>query len=408
MTGIEGRDVSQSPARPNQARFSARKAFLRIHQLIGLFVGAIFVLIGLSGGLLAFREDIDEMLNAPLMRVETPPQPVYRSLEDILAAAVAAMPPGAKVERLTMPRHPGAAATVSYLAETDDLDSFFYEMFVDPYTATIKGPRVSLQGDDTFSQPFIRILMAFHWTLLLGVNNAYVIGGLAILLCVSVLIGLYLWLPRGGDWRLGLKVKWGASAERIVYDLHRSVGAYMAAILLVMLATGAAMIFKPATRAAVSLLSTVRDEPDFGKSTPVQGKSAITVAEAVAVADKTFPDGRLLWVSLPSAPNGVYIVGKQALDEPSRSRTFRNVSVDQYSGHALRVQDRKSFTAGETFMEWLYPLHSGEAFGDVGRPITLLIGLAPLILFVTGFMRWRGKRRARRRTSARLALIDRP
>jgi uncharacterized iron-regulated membrane protein len=72
------------------------------------------------------------------------------------------------------------------------------------------------------------------------------------------------------------------------------------------------------------------------------------------------------------------------------------------------VQDRKSFTAGETFMEWLYPLHSGEAFGDVGRPITLLIGLTPLILFVTGFMRWRGKRRARRRTSAHLALIDRP
>ncbi len=62
ITGIEGRDVSQSPARPNQARFSARKAFLRIHQLIGLFVGAIFVLIGLSGGLLAFREDISCLL----------------------------------------------------------------------------------------------------------------------------------------------------------------------------------------------------------------------------------------------------------------------------------------------------------------------------------------------------------
>jgi uncharacterized iron-regulated membrane protein len=374
-----------------------RDIILHIHRTIGLFAGAVFVLIGLSGGLLAFREDIDEQLNAPLMRVETPTHMARRSPDDILAAAVAAMPPDAKLERLTMPRHPGAAATVSYLAETDDLDSTFYEMFVDPYTATVKGQRVSLHGDDAFSQPVIKILMAFHWTLLLGVNNAYIIGGLGIVLLLSVVLGAWLWRPRGGDWRLGLKVKWGASRERIVYDLHRSVGIFMAAILLVMLATGAAMIFKPATRAAVTFFSVVRGEPDFGKSTPAAGQAPIGVGEAIASADAIFPDGRVLWVLLPNAPNGVYVIGKQALDEPSRSRTFRNVGVDQYSGRVLHVQDRNSFTAGETFLEWLYPLHSGEAFGDLGRPFTLLIGVTPLILYITGLMRWRGKRRARRR-----------
>jgi uncharacterized iron-regulated membrane protein len=283
------------------------------------------------------------------------------------------------------------------MAETDDLDSYFYELFVDPYTAEVKGQRVSLHGDDTYSQPLIRILMAFHWTLLLGVNNAYIIGCLGILLLASVLVGVYLWRPRGGDWRLGLKVKWGASRERIVYDLHRSVGIYMAAVLLVMLATGVAMIFKPATRAAVGLLSTVRGEPDYGKSTLAAGQSPIGVGKAIAAADTIFPDGAVLWVLLPSTPTGVYVVGKQAADEPSRSRTFRNVGIDQYSGRVLQVQDRKSFTAGERFLEWLYPLHSGEAFGDIGRPLIFFIGLTPLILYATGFMRWRGKGRARRR-----------
>ncbi|GLI94721.1 PepSY-associated TM helix domain-containing protein [Methylocystis echinoides] len=393
------RDADEQRLMTSHSRESGRAVLLRIHQIIGLFAGAVFVLVGLSGGLLAFREDIDESLNAPLMRVETPSQPSYRSLDEILAAATAAMPPDARPEKLTLPRHPGAAATVSYLTETDDLDSFFHEMFVDPYTGKIKGQRLTLHGDDTFSQPFIRILMTFHWTLLLGVNNAYIIGALGILLCVSVLFGLYLWLPRGGDWRLGLRVKWGASKERVIYDLHRSVGAYMAAVLLVMLATGAAMIFKPTTRAVVSLFSTVRAEPDYGRSTPEPGQSPIGVGAAIAAAEKIFPDGRLLWVSLPSSPGGVYVVGKQAPDEPSRSRTFRNVGVDQYSGRVLGVQDRRGFTGGETFLEWLYPIHSGEAFGEIGRPFTLLIGLTPLVLFVTGFMRWRGKRRARRRPS---------
>ncbi|QGM96922.1 PepSY-associated TM helix domain-containing protein [Methylocystis parvus] len=382
-----------------RSRDHVRRVFLRIHQFVGLFAGAIFVLIGLSGALLAFREDIDESLNAPLMRVETPAQPVFISPDDILAAAAASMPPGAKLERLTMPRHKGAAATVGYMAETDDLDAYFYETFVDPYTAKVKGQRVSLHGDDIYSQPLIRILMAFHWTLLLGVNNAYLIGCLAIAILASVLIGVYLWLPRGGDWRLGLKVKWGASSERVVYDLHRSVGVYMAAVLLVMLATGAAMIFKPATRAAVNLFSPVGGEADFGRSAPAPGQSPIPVGAAIAAADKIFPDGRILWVSLPSAPSGVYVVGKQALDEPSRSSTFRNVGVDQYSGRVLGVQNRKNFTAGETFLEWLHPLHSGEAFGEFGRPLVFLIGLTPLLLYMTGFMRWRGKGRARRRAS---------
>lgn len=391
-----GRDV-ESKLRGARRRERGRKIFLQIHRTIGLFAGAIFVLVGLSGGILAFREDIDEGLNASLMRVDMPAQPSYRPLDEILAAAVAAMPEDGKVERLTMPRHSRSAVAITYLVETDDLDTYLYEIFVDPYTAKVTGRRINLHGDDPFSQPFIPIIMTFHWTLLLGVNNAYLLGCVGILVFISILVGLYLWRPRNGDWRLGLKVKWGASPERIVYDIHRSVGVYCAALLLVMLFTGVAMIFKPATRAAAALFSPVRADPDFGKSTPIPGRSPIGVGEAVAVADKVFPDGRLHWILLPSAPNGVYVVGKQSSDEPNRTKTFRNVGVDQYSGAVLHVQDRDAFTAGEKFLEWLFPLHSGEAFGEIGRPIVLLVGLTPLILYVTGFLRWRRLRRARKR-----------
>lgn len=397
MVELAGDTGGRGSARTKPPQAAARLFLLKIHRLVGLMAGAVFVLIGLSGGILAFRDEIDEWLNAPLMRVEAPAQAQFQSPGAILAAAVAAMPPGAKAERLTMPRHAGAAAVVGYMVETDDLDSYFHEMFVDPYRAQVKGERVSLHGDDVFSQPPVRILTAFHWTLLLGVNNACIIGGLGVLLFASVLIGLYLWWPRGGDWRLGLKVKWGASSERVIYDLHRSAGAYMGAILLVMLATGVAMIFKPATRAIVGQFSALRGEPDYGKSTPAPGKPPIGVDAAVAAADRRFPDGRLLWVLLPSAPGGVYVVGKQSPDEPSRSRTFRNVGVDQYSGRLLEAQDRANFSSGERLLEWLYPLHSGEAFGDLGRPVTLLIGLTPLLLYATGFLRWRARRRALRR-----------
>ena len=128
------------------------------------------------------------------------------------------------------------------------------------------------------------------------------------------------------------------------------------------------MIFKPATRSVASLFSPVRADPDFGKSKPISGQSPIGVGEAVAIADKVFPDGRLHWVLFPSTPNAAYVVGKQSRDEPNRTKTYRNVGIDQYSGQVLQVQDRESFSAGEKFIEWLFPLHTGEAFGEIGRP----------------------------------------
>lgn len=386
-----------SLSRIGRRREVARRVFLQLHRTIGLFVGAVFVLVGLSGAVLAFREDIDELLNASIMRVDTPAQASYRSPDEILGAAFAAMPADGKAERLTMPRHPGSAAAITYMVETDDLETDVYQLFVDPYTAKVKGQRLYQHRDRPFSQPLIPFLMTFHWTLLLGVNNAYVLGSLAILVFFSILVGLYLWFPLNGDWRLGLKIKWGASAERLAYDVHRSVGIYCAAILLVMLFTGVAMIFKPATQSVTTLFSPVRPKVDFGKSKPLPGQSPIGVGAAVAAADKIFPDGRLHWILLPSAPSGVYVVGKQSDDEPNRTKTSRNVGVDQYSGEVLQVQDRNGFTAGEKFLEWLFPLHSGEAFGAVGRSIVLFIGLTPLALYVTGFLRWRQKRRARGR-----------
>ncbi len=386
-----------SRSRIGRRREVARKVFLQIHRTIGLFAGAVFVLVGLSGAVLAFRENIDELLNASIMRVDAPAQASYRSPDEILGAALAAMPAGGKAERLTMPRHPGLAAAITYMVETDDLETDVYQMFVDPYTAKVKGERLCLRHGSIFSQPFIPFLMTFHWTLLLGVNNAYILGSLAIVVFISILVGLYLWFPLNGDWRLGLKIKWGASAERLAYDVHRSVGIYCAAILLVMLFTGVAMIFKPATQSAASLFSPVRPDLDYGKSKPLPGQSPIGVGAAVAAADKIFPDGRLHWILLPSAPSGVYVVGKQSDDEPNRTKTSRNVGVDQYSGEVLQVQDRNGFTAGEKFLEWLFPLHSGEAFGAIGRSIVLFIGLTPLALYVTGFLRWRQKRRAQRR-----------
>ena len=374
----------------------AHNFFYNAHKIIGLFLGLVFVLIGLSGSILAFREDIDERLNYSLMRVASPPNASFKIISEIYSSAIQAIPKDAKVERLMMPRHKNAAAILTYMVETDDLDSYFYEVFINPYTAKVTGQRLKIHGEDQFSQPIIQILMAFHWTLLLGTNNAYLIGFIGIFFFFSVFAGLYLWWPKNKNWQTGLTVKWRASPERTTYDLHKSIGFYGAGFLIIMTATGVAMIFKPATQKATSLFSIVNGEPNFGKSKPSVQLEPIDISQAIAIANGVFKDGKIFSVSLPNSPTGVFIVGKMLDSEPNKTRTYRNVSIDQYSGEILQMQDPHKFTAGEKLFEWLFPVHTGEIFGEYGRPVLLLIGLLPLALFTTGLLRWRQKRRIRR------------
>lgn len=374
----------------------AHNFFYNAHKIIGLFLGLVFVLIGLSGSILAFREDIDERLNYSLMRVASPPNASFKIISEIYSSAIQAIPKDAKVERLMMPRHKNAAAILTYIVETDDLDSFFYEVFINPYTAKVTGQRLKIHGEDQFSQPIIQILMAFHWTLLLGANNAYLIGFIGIFFFFSIFAGLYLWWLKNKNWRLGLTIKWQASSERITYDLHKNIGFYGAAFLIIMTATGAAMIFKPVTQKVTSLFSTVSGEPNFGKSKPSAQHEPIHITQAIVIANRVFKDGKIFSISLPNSPTGVFIVGKMLDSEPNKSRTYRNVSIDQYSGEILQIQDPDNFTAGEKLFEWLFPVHTGEIFGEYGRPVLLLIGLLPLALFTTGLMRWRQKRHSRK------------
>lgn len=101
---------------------------------------------------------------------------------------------------------------------------------------------------------------------------------------------------------------------------------------------------------------------------------------------------------------GVYHVGKPAIDEINQRSPYRRLWIDQYSGTIIHARERDSRTSGDIFIEWLYPLHTGEAFGFVGQLIILSSGLVPLMLYVTGVIRWLQKRKARKLKELRLSL----
>jgi len=376
---------------------SGRTLWVKVHRYIGLFLGAIFVVVGLTGSVLAFWQTIDEWLNKDIMIVGVPPgEASLRSLDAILAAANAAAPPHGKPMLVTMPRHSSAAVSITYSVSTQDKQPDQYEIFVNPYIAEATGQRFLQHADSVLSMPLIRTIISLHASLLFGDDRRYVVGIPAIFLLVSLTAGIYLWWPRNRNWRHALSIKWGATPVRLTYDVHKTTGLYLYVVLTIVLFSGIYMIFKPEVQSLVGMFSPVRGEPKDLKSKPLPGQPPLGLDVAAKIADKVFPVGKLHWIFLPQGRDGVYVVGEQEDEEPNRWATYRNVTIDQYSGEILYVQDRAKFSAGERFLEWQYPLHCGEAFGDAGRAFIFALGFVPLILYVTGFMRWRQKRRVRK------------
>lgn len=390
------------------SRGRLRRFWQTLHLYVGLVAGAIFVVIGLTGAILAFRVEIDQWLNADLLTLSRPAEATASraSLDDIVAHAVAAAPKGATPFYLHFPKGPNAPADVIFRIHdeaqghaTSEGHAKIDQLFVNPYDASFIGRRAVFDPGDPLAQPFVALVMHLHFTLLQGEVGETIVGFVGLFLFGSLASGLYLWWPRNGRWAQAFTIKRKASVERLVLDIHKTTAVYIFPILVVLIFSGVYLIFGTQVRALVSLLSPVDAHmiADGMTSEPANGRAPIGPEAAATIVDRLFPDGRLMDMGLPDGPDGVYVVGKRADDEVNTSEPRRRVAIDQYSGAVLRIQDPHEFTAGERFLEWQFPLHTGEAFGNAGRALICAMGLAPGLLFGTGVPRWLQKRARRRR-----------
>jgi len=375
-----------------------RKLWLGVHLWLGLSLGFFLAVFGLTGSILVFYEEIDNVLNADLRIVQAQGSPAYHALAEIQAAAVAVMPPQATLGFVDYP----ADATSSYkfgfnlpTAVAEEKDE--WQVFVNPYTAQVLGTHLIKKAEDIFPSALIPFVFRLHFALLGGETGGIIVGIMGVILLFSVFTGLIVWWPLTGRWRRVLSIKRHASVERFNHDLHQTSGFYTFPILFVVLLSGVYMNLPDQFMALVKQLSPgTQGFMDSPHSLPAQDKQPIALTQALSIVQSRYPEGRVDWLSPPADETGVYRISISDVPKLSRFWSERQVVVDQYQGTILKVQDPGTrATFGQTFVEWQWPLHSGRAFGWTGRILVFLSGLACPILFVTGLIRWLQKRRAK-------------
>jgi uncharacterized iron-regulated membrane protein len=380
------------------ARLKARRQlWLKVHLWLGLTAGLVFALIGLTGSVLVFWQELDGWLNPELHRVSAPPQgrAAYRPLNELVQAADAVMPPGARRSTMYYPRHEGLAFWFFYeLPVAGEKDPQSLNAFVDPYTAEVKGTRVWASSERIFDRPLVSFLFELHYDLLLGWDRgSWIVGVIGILAFLSTLTGLIVWWPLTGKWKQAFTLKRRASVERFNHDLHKTFGVYSTLMLLAVLISGVYFNFGDRFRWLVSCFSAVTPVKQF-KSTPLPGATPISPDDALARANERYPEGKLYWFSVPNQPEAAYVLTKH-VDFGGVFMGRRQIVVDQYSGEILHVADPLTGTAGNVLLQWQWPLHSGQVLRMPGRILVLSSGIACAVLFVTGVILWLHKRRAR-------------
>ncbi len=365
--------------------------WVQVHLYLGLFVGALLVVFGLTGSVLVFWQEIDDWLNPALLTVDVLPagQDAYRSLGEMLAAALQKAPPGSRVTQVygALTRERVVAIYVEHPSKA------WARIFVDPYRARVTGVR-SYGANEWVPSSFMDVVFALHYTLFVGETGVTVAGIAAVLLILSLLTGIIVWWPRAGQWRQAFVIRRPMAPFRFLFDLHKTASLYLCLVLGAVLLSGIDMNLNGPYVWVVQLFSPDTRGPEQAPtSTPVPGLAPIDAERAVTIAAAAYPDGVLSSVAMPDGETGVYVVGRRQVPGLSAFWSERQVTIDQYSGAILDVRDpttRRS--AGETFLDWQWPLHSGQAFGMTGRLVVFVSGLACPVIYVTGFLMWWRKR----------------
>ncbi len=379
-----------------------QRLWFSVHRWLGIVLGTWFALVGLTGSLLVFEDPVDAWLNPALLK--TSGRGAVLPPEAILSRASDEYPLGI-TERLRLPRAPGEVyrlqmrTSLGRGARDERIEAMF-----DPFSGALLGAR----GTETLglsSRYLLKTVYEFHRNVLLGTFGSNIVGIAGFLLLGSAITGLVTAIPKKrSGWARLIWVNLRASATRIVFDIHRSLGAVFLVLLLLTTVTGATLVYLNYVRDLVSVFSKVATFPTVPWRTGSRDEM-VSFASIMGTVRAAYPDRTITEIHIPNKPTAGYLFYLHRGGD--KYRLGDTIAwVHPASGEILVERSDRTRNGGETLMHWLFPLHSGTAFGTTGMVAMCLTGLTPLLLVGSGLWVWlrkrRGERIGERRRKARL------
>jgi uncharacterized iron-regulated membrane protein len=361
---------------PGHASLRVRRLVLALHRWLGLTLGVYVVVIGVTGAVLVFEPELQQILLPQFFDVPndgeilTDPAVVLHSVE--------AAYPGFRISSVNWPAV-GRHSFVSYPSRAGDTRT----VFLDPRTGAVLG--------ELPTRGWLHWVRETHIYLLAGRTGLRASGIAACALVLLCLTGLVLWWPGVARSLRTLFPQAALVRRRPLFTLHSTLGAWTVVLLLLWAVTGVYFSFPREFRQLVALASPLTVRSDLPRSTiPVDAEAptpepAVLMARALAARPGAKP--ARFTVAMGATDPVVVVVAHDVVGDRVTSDEV-SIYLDQYSGALLDVRPERGRTVGDRLMTWLFPLHTGRYGGLVVRLIWTFFGLTLPLLVATGTWMW--------------------
>lgn len=353
-----------------------RKRLWQLHSWLGLIAGLGLLVIGLTGSLLVFHDELESVLNPTFIRVE--PADHGRLPFDMLFTE----------SRRQLPDHIVAGWSVRTPAEATYADVLYVVRrgttdwnvaTLNPYTGQVlAAPR---KGTETFTG----WLLELHYAFFTDHAGMAVAGLFAVVLCLLGVTGV--WIYRE-FWKHLFTLRWGRGARILFSDLHKFTGITSVCFNLLLGFTGAYW------NLTHIIGEWINGEPMAPKMEQPFYAATISPDTIVRDAVTRLPGYRANFISFPSmTAMDITLYGTLPTRNPLRGPYGSTLAYDAQTGAFKTATDIRSTGLWAQFVDMFVPLHYGT-FG--GLPVKILWsigGLTPGILAITGFCIWCQRRK---------------
>jgi uncharacterized iron-regulated membrane protein len=360
------------------------------HRWFGLF-GAIWLLaMAVTGVILVFYSELDQALNADLYFVE--PQGARLPVSTWIESAESARP-NSYVKILHLPDGTDSAAVLQLSPQPGSMLDHGHpsQLFVDPYTAIVLGER-ELGELSLDRRNIMNVFYGLHMDLLLGETMFLFLGLIAFLWIIDHVVSLLLSFPTLSKWKQSFRVRFSKGGYKRLFDLHRAGGVWLFPITLMFAVSSLYFIWYGPVVKLVDSVSPITPRHIFLMPNQEQAQidTPIDMAAAHHIAKQVGGGANVDMMRFFPRKNAYELRLFDPRDIDPHGR--RMMVIDAFKGEVLSDRHITEGGAGNQFMAWQYPLHSGKGFGWPGRLLIFFSGLMLIVVLVTGVKIWLRKR----------------
>ena len=352
-----------------------RRFLFHLHSVMGLVAGLGLVLIGLSGSVLVFRQEIESlMMPERVLAAKVASQRL--DLDDLIARFEQQVdsyePTGWRPSRA-----PGKNDQVFVAPKAGGEQKM---LWIDPVTGTIHGTPVNS------GRTLTGWLLDLHYTFLGGDVGMLMAGVFAALLCLLGISGV--WIYRN-FWKSLFLLRWNSSKRIFFSDLHKMVGISSVGFNLILGFTGA---YWNLTHVLGHLLH--GPDPQPAKIDGRVRAESLSLEGLLHQARTKIAGFEWRYLSLPSKrEEPIVFYGRVENQHVFRGEFGSSVTFNSQTGDLENLVDIRSTDLWTQIVDSFAPLHFGTFGAWPVKVLWCVGGLAPGVLAITGFILWWKRKR---------------